>query len=216
MITRRAFTLSAAALAGGTSALSLAQGKWQPGKHYRLVVHPQPPASSGKVEVAEFFWYGCGHCFALDPVLEDWNGKKAEYIDFVRVPVIWGPPHLQHAKFYYTLQALQRLELHAAAFEVIHRDGFPLSANEDVKARAMQFAFVNRHGVTEQQFDAAYDSMSVATNLRRAQTLTQDLSIASVPTLIVAGKFATSSSEAGGDAQLLALINDLAAGEKPR
>jgi protein dithiol oxidoreductase (disulfide-forming) len=216
VITRRAFTLLTAALAGGSGAWSQAQGKWQPGKHYRLVVHPEPPASSGKVEVTEFFWYGCGHCFALDPALEAWNAKKADFIEFNRVPVIWGQPQVQHAKFFYMLQALNRLDLHGPAFEVIHRGGVPLSATDDVKARAMQFAFLNRHGVTEQQFDMAFDSMPVATNLRRAQSLTHSLSISSVPTIIVAGKFATSVSEAGGESQLLALIDELAAGEKSR
>ena len=215
MITRRAFTLVGALLAAGAGA-ARAQGKWQPGKHYRLVVHPQPTSSAGKVEVAEFFWYGCGQCFALDPALEEWKKTKAPYIDFIRVPAMWGPVHRQHAKLYYTLQALQRPDLHSKAFDAIHVGGSPLSAPQEMDARAAQYGFVNSFGVTAAQFNAAYDSMTVAMNLRKAETLTNNLNIASVPTLIIQGKFATSVDEAGGETQLLALINDLAAGEKPR
>lgn len=215
MITRREFTLVAALLAGGAGAVG-AQGKWQPGKHYKLVVHPQPTANPDKVEVAEFFWYGCGHCYALDPVLEEWNSKKASYIDFVRVPAMWGPPHRQHAKLYYTLQALQRPDLHSKVFDAIHRQGLHLISPEEVRARAAQLDFVRNHGVTAQQFDAAYDSMAVAVNLRKAETLTNELNITSVPVIIIQGKYLTGIDEAGGETQLLALINDLAAGEKPR
>ncbi len=215
MLTRREFTLVAALLAGGAGAVG-AQGKWQPGKHYRLVVHPQPTSSPGKVEVAEFFWYGCGHCFALDPALEEWKTKKADYIDFIRVPAMWGPAHHQHGKLYYTLQTLRRPDLHPKVFQAIHVKGMPLAAPDEMEARAAQAAFFKDHGVPLKQFDEAYDSMGVAMNLKRAETLTLNLSIASVPTIIIQGKFATTVEEAGGAAQLLSLINDLAAGEQPR
>src|SRR5512139_3508552 len=99
--------LSFAAMAKAADPLS----KWRAGKNYRLVENPQPPTvAAGKVEVSEVFWYGCSHCFALDPVLENWQTKKPAFIEFVRVPVIWGPVHRQHAKLYYTLQALHRLD----------------------------------------------------------------------------------------------------------
>lgn len=215
MITRRAFTLVAALLAVGVGAVH-AQDKWQPGKHYRLVVHPQTASSTDKVEVAEFFWYGCGHCFALDPALEEWKTKKADYIEFVRVPAIWGPVHLQHAKLYYTIQALQRPDLHPKAFVAIHLKRQPLMGRDEIEARAAHFEFMREHGVTQKQFDEAYDSMSVANGLRKAAELTKELTISSVPTIIIQGKFATSVEEAGGESQLLALIDDVAAGEKPR
>ena len=77
----------------------------------------------------EVFWYGCGHCYALDPTLENWRETKAKYIDFQRIPVIWGPPHRQHAKLFYTLQALGRGDLHAKVFDAIHRDGNMLATN---------------------------------------------------------------------------------------
>ena len=80
----------------------------------------------------------------------------------------------------------------------------------------MQLAFLTTQGVTEKDFNAAYDSMTVATNMLRAEDLTKKFEVANVPTMIVNGKYSTSLSEAGSPEQLLSLINDLAASEKPR
>jgi protein dithiol oxidoreductase (disulfide-forming) len=221
---RRAFLSLTVLLAGaaGASALTLGGaltqvGQWRAGQNYNLVENPQPPSvASGKVEVSEVFWYGCGHCFALDPVLEEWKGKKASYVEFVRVPVIWGPQHRQHAKLYYTLQALGRLDLHPKVFEAIHQQGIPLADRDEVKARALQFGFLSSFGISEQQFDAAFDSMSVVSNMQRAQAFTKNFNVSNVPLIFVNGKYVTSVSEAGGAPQLVALINDLAASEIKR
>jgi thiol:disulfide interchange protein DsbA len=191
--------------------------KWKAGTNYQLVAAPQPTsAPAGKVEVSEVFWYGCGHCYALDPALETWKTDKAEYIDFIRIPVIWGPMHRQHAKLYYTLQALRRPDLHSKVFDAIHQQGQQLAARDEVDARAQHLAFLGAHGVPEKDFNAAYDSMTVVTNMLRAEDLTRKYAIANVPVMIVNGKYSTSVGEAGGTAELLTLINDLAASEKRR
>ncbi len=199
----------------GTAAASLE--KWQAGTHYTLVEKPQPPtAAKGKVEVDEVFWYGCGHCYKLDPTLETWNQGKAAYVEFVRVPVVWGPVHRQHAKLFYVLQALGRTDLHTTVFDAIHRDGNMLAAYTDEEARAIQRTFLQQHGVTAKAFDDAYDSMPVASSLARAEQLTKAYDVASVPLIIVNGKYLTSVSQAGSAEQLITLINDLAASEKRR
>jgi thiol:disulfide interchange protein DsbA len=215
---RRAFIISTAMAAMAVAARLPAADSLDPfraGAHYRLLQNPQPPAvASGKVEVAEAFWYGCSHCFALDPLLEDWNTRKPAFIEFVRVPVIWGPVHRQHAKIYYTLQALRRPELHAEVFRAIHTKGLVLTDRDEAKARAMQLVFLSGFGVNPQQFDAAFDSMMVAMNMQRAENFTRAFGVDNVPTVFVNGKYSTSLSEAGGEAQLLQLIEKLAASEK--
>ena len=196
-----------------------AQGlaQWKPGTNYTLLAAPQPTnVAKGKIEVDEIFWYACGHCYALDPTLESWKQNKAAYIEFVRIPVMWGPVQKQHARIYYTLQALGRPDLHAKVFDAIHRDHNPLAAQEDADARAMHLAFFTAHGITEKDFNNAYDSMSVATNLQRAQEATYRYGVASVPLIIVNGKYSTDVSMAGGAGELMAIINDLAASEKRR
>jgi thiol:disulfide interchange protein DsbA len=117
---------------------------------------------------------------------------------------------------YYTLQALHRPELHSKVFDAIHQQGLPLAARDDVEARAMQLAFLVTQGVAEKDFNAAYDSMTVATNMLRAEALTKKYEVSGVPTMIVNGKYSSSLAEAGGAAQLLSLVNDLAASEKNR
>jgi thiol:disulfide interchange protein DsbA len=209
------WTLNACARAPEPAASALT--KWQEGTNYKLAPAPQPTTvAAGKVEVTEVFWYGCGHCYALDPALETWKTEKPSYVEFVRVPVIWGPVQRQHAKLYYTLQALHRPELHAKVFDAIHKQGQALSARDELEARGLQFAFLYLQGVTQKEFDAAYDSMTVASNMLRAEDYTKKFAVASVPLMIVNGKYITSVSEAGTEPKLLALINDLAASEKAR
>ena len=227
MTTRRALIPLIALVAGswGLNACARAEpaaeasalAKWEAGTHYKLVPAPQPThVAAGKVEIDEVFWYGCGHCYALEPALERWKAGKPAYVEFVRIPVIWGPVQRQHAKLFYTLQALRRPELHAKVFHAIHQEGLPLSARNELEAREMQFAFLGREGVTEKEFDAAYDSMTVATNVTRAEELTKKLAVSSVPVMVVNGKYMTSVSEAGAEGKLLTLIDDLAASEKGR
>jgi len=211
------WTLNACARAPEPTAALSALSKWQAGTNYKLLPAPQPTSvAAGKIEVDEVFWYGCGHCYALDPVLESWKAEKPPYVEFVRVPVIWGPVQRQHAKLYYTLQALRRPELHTKVFDAIHQQGLALSARNEVEARALQFAFFNREGVTDKEFDAAYDSMSVASNMLHAEEFTKKFAVANVPVMVVNGKYMTSVSEAGSEAKLIALVNDLAASEKVR
>jgi len=207
------FSLSACARAADSSPLA----KWQAGTNYTLVANPQPTnVAAGKVEVDEVFWYGCSHCYALDPTLESWKKSKPDYIEFVRVPVIWGPVHRQHAKLYYTLLALGRGDLHSKVFDAIHKDHRQLNAASDEGARALQLAFLEEQGVTEKDFNAAYDSMSVAVNVQRAEQFTFKYNVAGVPLMIVNGKYTTDVGQAGGAGELLSLVDDLAASEKSR
>lgn len=203
--------------ASPTPATATAESQWQPGLNYTVLGYPLASTRpKGKVEVNEVFWYGCSHCYALDPVLESWKKSKAAYIEFVRIPVIWGPSQRQHARLFYTLQKLGRDDLHPKVFDAIHHGGKPLVASTDPEARAMHLAFLQENGVTEAQFNNAYDSPEVAEQVDLAESLTTRFEVASVPTMIVAGAYSTSVSQAGGENQLLALINDLAAREQRR
>jgi thiol:disulfide interchange protein DsbA len=193
-----------------------AMEKWTPGLNYTQLPSPQPTGvKPGKVEVLEVFWYGCGHCYALDPTLEEWKNKsRPAYVEFVRVPVMWGPPHKQHARLYYTLMALNRLDLHTKVFDAIHKDHNLMMAQSDAEARAQQLAFCKANGISEQDFNKAYDSAAVQANIDRAQEATYRYGVSGVPLMIVNGKYTSDVAMAGGDAKLVTIINDLAASEK--
>lgn len=191
--------------------------KWKNGIDYNVLPSPQETsAKPGKVEVAEVFWYGCGHCYALDPTIENWKKTKAAYIEFVRIPVMWGEPHLQHAQLYYTMQKLNRLDLHTKIFDTIHKNGNFLADQSQEKAKALQLAFAVANGISEADFNAAFDSPEVAANVQHAKEATYRYAVAGVPLLIVNGKYTTDVTMAGGAEKLIAIVNDLAASEKKR
>lgn len=197
----------------------LPAGKWVAGTNYKVLLPAQPTdVSAGKVEVIEMFWYGCPHCYALDPYLESWRKNKANYIEFVRVPVTWGEVHRAHARLYYTLQALGKLDaLHSKVFEEIHQKNDELYVPGDEKATLhAQVEFAKANGVSEADFVKAYNSFAVQTALQHADDLVQRYKIDGVPTIVINGKYTSDVGMAGGQSNLIALINDLAASEKPR
>jgi len=195
----------------------LPAGKWVAGTNYKVIAPAQPTdASPGKVEVIEMFWYGCPHCFALDPTIESWRKNKAPYIEFVRVPVMWGEAHRAHARLFYTLQALGKLEqLHAAVFNEIQSTGDSLYVPGDEQGtQRVQVQFARAHGVDPTDFLKAYSSFAVQTNLEKADELERRYKIDAVPTIVIDGKYETDVGQAGGQENLMQLINDLSASEK--
>lgn len=184
--------------------------QFKEGTHYVKVVPAQPTSvAPGKVEVIEVFWYGCGHCFALDPGLESWRSKsKPPYVDFVRIPAMWNEATRMHARVFYTADVLGKLDaLHSDIFREIHINGDPLNTSEKISS------FFVAHGVSADEFQKAFSSFAVENKLQRADFLNRRYRIDSVPTVIVNGKYRTDVGMAGGEEQLFALINELAAAE---
>jgi thiol:disulfide interchange protein DsbA len=192
-------------------------GKWKAGTNYVPLVPAQPTSvAPGKVEVVEVFWYACPHCNALEPFIQSWLKNKPEYIEFVRVPVMWGPVHRAHAKLFYMLRALKREDLDQKVFDTIHKDGNMLVSNDEQTTRKMQLDFLKANGVSVEDFNKAWDSVAVSTGLQRAEKLTDSYRVNGVPLIVINGKYTTDVGMAGGAGQLLQLINDLAASEKQR
>jgi protein dithiol oxidoreductase (disulfide-forming) len=191
-------------------------GRWKVGQHYRPVVPAQATnVEPGQVEVLEFFWLGCPHCYALQPYVESWNKSKPAYVKFVGEHVMWGPTHRSHARFYYTLQVLGKADtLVPKAFEEIHRHGNMLVAADDAQSQRMQLDFAKANGISESDFNREYNGFAVNARLQRAEELMRRYKIETVPFFIINGKYQTDVAMAGGQEQLIQLINDLAAAEK--
>lgn len=197
----------------------LPRGKWVAGTNYQPVSPAQPTNSAaGRVEVVEVFWYACPHCYDLDPHLQAWaKSGKAPYVDFVRVPVTWGAIHQTHARLFYTLQALGKEDaLHTQAFDAIHNRTNMLAAQTEEESLKLQVAFAKAHGIAESDFVRAYKSPSVDLDMDRAQELVRRYRVEGVPLIIINGKYTSDVAMAGGDQQLISLINDLAASEHRR
>jgi thiol:disulfide interchange protein DsbA len=202
-------------LAAMPSDQQLPSGQWKPGVNYVPLVPAQPTnVPAGKVEVVEVFWYACPHCYALEPFIQNWLKNKPEYVQFVRVPVMWGPVHRAHARLFYILESLGRKDLDAKVFDTIHKEQNMLVGNDDASTQKMQRDFAVANGIKAEDFDKAWGSFAVNSNLQRAQQLTERYHVDGVPIIVVNGKYETDVSKAGGPGQLLALINDLAASEK--
>jgi thiol:disulfide interchange protein DsbA len=183
--------------------------RFQLGKHYNRLSPTQPTSSPpDKVEVAEIFWYGCPHCYALDPDLKSWVAEKLEYVTFVRVPAAWNDITKTHARAFYTAEALGKLgEMHDALFREIHENHDPLDTEDKLRA------FFGTFRVDAATFAGTYDSVAVLTKLQRADELTRRYRVGSVPTIVVNGKYTTDVTLAGGNEQLFALVSELAASE---
>ncbi len=194
----------------------LPAGKWKPGVNYDVLSPAQPTnVGPGKVEVLEVFWLACPHCYALEPYIQAWLKSKPAYIEFVRVPVMWGPAHRAHAHLFYTLMALNRSDLVEKAFDTIQQKHEMLIATngEDSESLKLQQAFAKENGISPEDYAKAYNSFSVNSNLQRAEQLTQRYQVQGVPLVVVNGKYSTDVGKAGGPQQLISEIDDLAASE---
>ncbi len=191
---------------------------WQEGVNYTRLVPGQPTdVPAGQVEVLEFFWYACPHCYALEPMVETWKKSKPSFITFVPVPVTWSDGHRALARLFYTLESLGKLDqLHAEVFKEIQVNNDALVATDpanEAQTERMQTAFAVKQGISESAFKAAYHSMGVEARLQRADELVQRYRIDGVPTFVINGKYLADVRSAGGPERLLTLVSDLAAQE---
>ncbi len=173
------------------------------GRHYLELALPQPTETGNKIEVREFFWYGCPHCWQIEPELWRWVGKIPANAQFVRTPGV-APRWLTHARAYYAFEALGALnKTHVAFFRAMHEQKRPL----DSEAALVQFATEN--GVDKVKFREAFNSFDVRVKLDKARQRNMEMGIGSVPTLAVDGKYITSPTMAGGDPEMLKVVEFL-------
>lgn len=153
------------------------------GQDYARLANPVPVATPGKIEVVEMFWYGCPHCYDLEPSTQAWLKRKPDNVAFVRIAVSFGASWEPGARAYYAAEALGVLDkLHQPLFDAYHQRR-PLG---DVDALA---AFAAEHGVDAEAFRKAYTSFQTETQLRRGNQLAQRYGIRGVPAVIVDGTY---------------------------
>jgi protein dithiol oxidoreductase (disulfide-forming) len=204
---RREFSLAlggAALAAAGTPAS--AQGGPVEGQHYVRLAQPVPTPAGGKVDVVEFFWYGCPHCNALEPFLETWIRRLPPEAAARRVPVGFSPLHETHQRLFYALDAMGVLPtLHRRVFSAIHVERKRLDKEADI------LAFMTANGVDAAKFAEQFKSFSVQTKARQAKQLAEAYRIDGVPAIGVAGRWYTSSAMAGSHERALATADYLIA-----
>ncbi len=186
-------------------AAGLAQAQPTAGVEYRELSSAQPADAAGKIEIIEFFWYGCPHCYNFEPVIEPWVKKLAKDVQFRRVPAIFNPEWEQGARAYYALEAIgERQRLHKPLFDAVHTGARLRVANE-----AALTEWLGTQGVDTKKFAAAYRSFSVEGKVKRAAQLTQAYKIEGVPAMAVNGKYVVVTDNIKSFDQMLAVADHL-------
>jgi len=185
---------------------SAAFGRVEADKDYKALAQAQAPETAGRIEVLEFFWYGCPHCNALEPALKEWVARQPADVVLRKVPVIFGALHEAHARLFFALEALGQLPtVHKRVFAALHVQRRRLDKFDDIAG------FVAEQGVDKQKFGEAFNAFGVASKVKQSQQLAQAYALEGVPALGVAGRFLTAGSMAGSNERALQVANALIA-----
>lgn len=192
------FSAFVAAAPGGTPQL------FKEGKVYERLSQPQPTSDPSKVEVIEFFWYGCPHCYHFEPDLNAWLKSKPDNVVFIHQPAIFNERWAAHAKAFFTAEALGVLDkLHPLFYDAIQNQKRALESEEDLAK------FFAEHGVAEEDFHKAYRSFAVDAKMRQAEGMAARYGVTGTPTLVVNGKFRVTGTLAKSYPNMIAITNYL-------
>jgi protein dithiol oxidoreductase (disulfide-forming) len=196
-------TLLTILVAGIFVALPVLAAEPVEGKQYTRLQTPQPTEKNGKVEVVEFFWYGCPHCADFEPLLQAWVKKLPADVSFRKVPAVFNDKWAQGARIYYTLEAMNLLDkLHVAVFDAMVKQKINLGDEK------ILLDWMAKQGVDTRKFADMYKSFSVEGKVRQAVEMTQEYGFGGVPVVIVGGKYMP-SPELGSFPDMLRVVDGL-------
>lgn len=207
---RRDFSLSASTVLA-TSALGLPlaarakDGKFQEGIDYLELKKPAlTDAPKGQIEVVEFFWYSCPHCNAFEPSLSTWVKALPKDVFFKRAPVAFNASFVPEQKLYFALESMDKVaEMHAKVFRAIHVERLPLNKDDLI------FNWMGKQGIDVAKFKAAYNSFTVANQVRKATDLQAAYHVEGVPSMGVTGRYYTDGTLTGSMATVLQVVDHL-------
>lgn len=184
--------------------LSSARAEIKADRDYVQIPTALPTQSGKKVEVIEFFWYGCPHCYDMQPHLKAWLKHKPLDVEFRYLPAIFRDGWVPNAKTFYALEALGVQEkLHEQVYDAIHAENLDLN-NEQVL-----FDWVAKHGVDRKKFMDAYNSFSMQAKISKSVRMPKDYGLKGVPALVVDGKYLTSGTLAGSPEEVIKVLDQL-------
>ena len=213
-VSRRRFLENATALgvtgvaasAGALSLLPASNANAQAANGYEVLATPMNTSDPEKVEVLEFFWFGCPHCFAFEPAINNYHQNKPDHVAFVREAPALNPQWEQHSRIFYAARSLDIVdEVVEPVFDEIHKNKKRLRNPKDIS----KFIESLDVGVDSDKFQKTMKSFAVDAGLRRSLQLAQQSGITGVPAIIVNGKYRTSVSMAGGHDAVIKVIERL-------
>lgn len=179
---------------------SSASAHYVAGTHYEVLPQPVPTADPSKIEVAEVFWYGCGHCYDFEPLFESWAENLPADVAVVRSPAMWDQQGImeRHARIYYTAKALGVFdEVHMATFEAMN-----LHRNQLQTEEAIAKLFEEK-GVSREDFDKTFNSFGVTSAVKQAESRLRGYRTQGTPEVVINGTYRVSSRLAGGHQDML-------------
>ena len=183
------------AISGSTMAANFVAGK-----DYSVVANPGKVDVPRKIEVREFFWYGCGHCFTLEPYMQTWLRQLPKDVNFVRTPAAMNPVWEMNARGYYVSEALGvRKKTHLPLFHAIHDKG------QQIFDQQSQAKFFVKYGVPEAKFNSMFNSFAITSKISQAKQLARQYQLTGVPAVVVNGKYVVQ----GEDGKVTQVINYL-------
>jgi protein dithiol oxidoreductase (disulfide-forming) len=174
------------------------------GHDYARVKNPQPVTTGKQVEVLEFFWYRCPHCFQLEPGLNSWLKTLPRDVQVRRVPAVFRDDWMPGAKLYYTLEQMGLLNrLHTKVFDAYHVE------NINLNDPAVLGGWIAKQGVDRKKFEGIYNSFSIQSKATQGARLATAYAITGVPVFIIDGKYTTSVSMTGNPTRLFEVLDQL-------
>ena len=182
---------------------------YQAGKHYDVISPAIRTADPDKIEVGEFFWYGCGHCYTFEPMIGQWKKTLADDVAFRGIPAMWGGAMELHAKAFYAAQALGVMDtMHPVIFQAMNVDRLPLRSEAEIAK-----LFV-ANGVSEEDFNKAFNSFGVGSQVRQASATARSAKMTGTPSMMVNGKYLITGKKAGSMANMLKVADYLVEQER--
>ncbi len=203
------FALLAFASLAACAAEEGAEQNFTAGEDYDVISSAIRTVDPGKIEVAEFFWYGCGHCYNFEPMIGQWKKTLAEDVDFQPIPAIWNPAMELHAKAFYAAEVLGVGEaMHPVLFQAMNVDRKPLKSEQELAE------LFEANGVAAEEFSRAFNSFGVNSQVRQASSKARAAKLTGTPSLMVNGKYLISARKAGSQANMLKVADFLVAKER--
>ncbi len=179
--------------------------KFVAGQDYTVVENPEKTSVPNKIEVREFFWYGCTYCYKLEPHMQAWLKKIPDDIYFLRTPAAMNPMWEQGARAYYVSETLGvRKRTHLPLFHA------NFSGNQKVLQKEAFAKFFTRYGVPEKKFNSMYDSFAITAKIAESNQLARKYQLTGVPAVVVNGKYIVQ----GGDEKVVQVVEYLVEKER--
>ncbi len=174
------------------------------GQDYKVLKNPQPTQDKSRIEVIEFFWYGCPHCNQLHPHIKDWLKNKPDDVDFRYVPAIFRSNWIPGAKTFYTIATMNAIELlHDRVYHAVH------DANLDINDESVLFNWIGQQGVDKEKFANVYNSFTTQNQIARSNQMMRQYQLTGVPAFVIDGQYLTMNRKGGTPQDTIHTLNEI-------